>query len=300
MRVREEEASRAARRPRADRDHALRVALRPGVADGRNRLDITEPGCTRGGDCSFSGRTRTHKDRSGAIVEFDVVFNERVRWSFLEPATWDGSDRRTSFKNVMLHEVGHGIGFPHSAGATPDLSIMGSLMGKWLGAMRTGLKAFDHGHVRHHYGAPGANPPPDLVLSNYRTRAKGSQHACVLHAKPEPALAVPGGMVTVGFTEMNLGGAAAGARYEIGLYLSRDPRIDARDLKIASLPGQLKDAATTRYRSVTVALPHDLAPGIYCLGVIADAGGDLDEAREDNNVLLVPSPIAVRYVPFGS
>ncbi|MBM4371237.1 MAG: hypothetical protein FJ098_06260, partial [Deltaproteobacteria bacterium] len=112
--------------------------------DGANRIDINECTVT---DCSYSGRA--YKSPStGDIEEFDITFKPSAEyWNFGDPEYWEiGVD--TCFQQLLLHEIGHGLGFKHTGGDYDALSIMGHETGKFVGDRLVGFKPWDMGHLR--------------------------------------------------------------------------------------------------------------------------------------------------------
>ncbi len=93
-----------------------------------------------------------------------------------------------------------------------------------------------------------------------------------------------GASVPVTVTVGNQGSAAASASVA-GVYLSTDAVIDDTDIFAGTLGvGPVSAGASTTVAGV-VSLPHDLAPGTYRWGVIADSAGALTESNEANNAV---------------
>lgn len=256
--------------------------------DGVNRIDIVAPQATRSGDASFSGRTRWHSGRRG-IVELDVVLNRRTRWRWGAPRAWSG-DRGASARNVLLHELGHGIGFQHGCGPEGELSVMGAKCGKWIGDRVAGLKAWDHGHVRFHYGTGRGDGRPDLVLGNFRARASG--RGVELGGVLLEGAASPGQDVPFSWTLFNTG-AAPVTSCSVHVLLSRDPRPSKDDVPVATLTREDVRASSTAFLEGALRVPDDLRPGAWFVVLVVDPEGGVAEACETNNALALPNRLHV-------
>lgn len=263
--------------------------------DGKIRLDVVKPEATKSGDAAFAGRTMTRSGRGG-IREFDIVFNRRSRFNFGPPVSWAMKAPRGSFRSILFHEIGHGLGFSHSHQETECLSVMGGKCGKWIGNKRAGLKAWDHGHIHFHYAARSSAGKPDLVLSNYRTNKtpKGSWRTGLNQALSQETVA-PGEELTIAWTRFNTGPALIRGGYRVRIYLSRDETPgDAQDHLVHEWVAEDEVvAASTAYLTTTLTLGSDVPAGSYYVGIVIDAGGDVEEALEDNNSLVLHQRLQV-------
>ena len=108
--------------------------------------------------------------------------------------------------------------------------------------------------------------PPDLLVAVLTT----------------PALAVPGGAMTISDTTRNQGGAAAASL--TGFYLSPNVLLDAQDafLGTRSIPALVPGAVNTG--SVNVTVPANTATGTYYVLARADNAGTITESQELNNI----------------
>ena len=264
--------------------------------DGVFRLDVVKPEPTRSGDATFAGRTVTRSGWRG-IVEFDIAFNRRARWNFGEPRSWAMKERPGSFRSVLLHEIGHGLGFSHSHKETPDLSIMGGRCGKWIGMRQVGLKAWDHGHIRLHYSRRSEEGKPDLILGNYRTlkNAKGGWKT-ILNEMPSSNPVVPGVSLTLAWTRFNTGAIPVRTPHRMRVYLSRDESAgDAEDLLLAEwIERDPVPPSSTCYLDRPITIPLSARPGQWHILITIDDHGQVDELHEDNNLLVLHQRLQVK------
>jgi Ca2+-binding RTX toxin-like protein len=103
---------------------------------------------------------------------------------------------------------------------------------------------------------------------------------------PRPDLSVTAisiGTAGANFTISNTGTAAADAS-TAAVYLSTDNSITSADTRLGSAATPGLAVHGTDGESVALALPTNLTPGTYYLGVIADDGGQVTEFNENNNV----------------
>ena len=264
--------------------------------DGVFRLDVVKPEATRSGDARFAGRTLTRTGRGG-IVEFDIVFNRRTRWNFGTPRSWAMKESPGSFRNVLLHEIGHGLGFSHCHKETPDLSVMGGRCGKWIGMRHAGLKAWDHGHIRHHYGRSSNTGKPDLILGNYRTRknANGGWKTA-LNDGPTPSTVIRGESVTLSWTLFNTGPLATRDPYRMRVLLSRKA---ASETETGILVAEWTEEtpvppSSTRFLSRPIQIPSNIEPGTWHIVITIDSENQVSERIEENNTLVLHRPLQVR------
>jgi len=263
--------------------------------DGVNKLDFVDPADCGCSDTSFDGRTITYGNSSGDINEFDLGFDEDENWNFGPPSSWALSDGTTYFRTVLLHEIGHGLGFDHSASVTPDLSIMGGKTGKWVGMKKVGLKAYDYGHIRYHYGDSEDNKLADLVLSNYRTEDDSGTYACALNEGLSDTDVWAGQTIEMTWTRMNLGDRAAHNDYYTKVYLStrEDGGTSFGTLKTWIHTGDVA-AHSTLYASTNITIPSSTPAGTYYVVIDIDYTDTIHERREDNNLLVIHEPLTVR------
>lgn len=262
--------------------------------DGRFRIDRGLAQADSSGDSSYSGRTVTRTNSSGRIDEFDIHFNKDVSWDYGSPTSWDLSTSTTSFKSVLLHELGHGVGFSHAAGIESDLSIMGSKCGKWIQNMRVGLKAYDYGHLRHHYPDSVETSKADLILSNYCTSWNGSTYECELNDGLSDTTVTAGSSLTLTWTRMNIGDRDVANDYYAKVYLSTDDEITTSDTCIKTwLHTGSVTKHSTLYSSTTITIPSSTAAGTYYVGIRIDTGSDVAEHIDSNNDLVIWEQVTV-------
>ena len=102
-----------------------------------------------------------------------------------------------------------------------------------------------------------------------------------------PAVATPGGTITLTNSVRNLGNGDPGT-FLVGFYLSDDAVITTGDLLLTNRvvsglpPGQTNTAGSV------VTIPLATPAAAYYLGAIADYGNTVTEANETNNVLVSP------------
>ena len=262
--------------------------------DGTFSFDFVKAEPTRSGDASFAGRTIT-RATGGKIAEFDIALNKHVRWRHGDATEWDLKAKGGYLQTILLHEIGHGLGFPHNQKATSELTIMGAKTGKWVGDRKAGLKPHDHGHIRFHYG-DGNVGKPDLVLSNYHTEEnkQSGQHKCKLNEAMSTDSTHAGASIQVGWTLFNTGSAPASAGFKTTIVLSKTngPATNAHVLGTFTQESAVA-ASSSSYQSLTVQLPKDIAPGTYIVGLIVDACNVVAEHHEDNNALPLPQRLTI-------
>jgi len=112
-------------------------------------------------------------------------------------------------------------------------------------------------------------------------------------ATPTPRKRAPGMTVSVATTVKNRGGQPAGA-FDLTVYLSTNATFDAGvDVPVGTRRVSSLAAGATFTGSIVATLPADQPAGDYFLLVRADAGGEVAEADETNNVLAT----VVKVVP---
>ena len=277
-----------------------------GIQNGVNKIDMVSctdtTCCNAGGDCSFDGRTLP-KPSAGAIQEFDLVFDASRNWDYGPPQEWDltGYDTagraRTYYQSVLLHEIGHGLGFQHTETRHAAVSIMGFKTGKWIANKQVGLKAFDQGHILFHYAKRNTGKRPDLLLSNYKTipRSDLPVSSGIPHMSFELALNdgisatfVPRGRsFNMTWTRMNAGGPVK-KKYHTHVYLSRNETLDSSDRLVKSWVHQGRvNEYSTLSASTTIQVPSDLPTGNYYAILKIDSDQEITEHHEDNNILTI-------------
>lgn len=87
------------------------------------------------------GGVTTSSYGSGSMFESDTVLNEDVDWSDLK-----------LFENVLLHELGHGMGLDHTTASPAIMATMASGL--------TELQPDDVAAIKELYGTSGGSSPP--------------------------------------------------------------------------------------------------------------------------------------------
>lgn len=98
-----------------------------------------------------------------------------------------------------------------------------------------------------------------------------------------PASALAGSSITVTDTVQNVGSMTA-EDFLVGLYLSRDRTLDAGDILLGSRAVSAVPASRRLAGSTTVTIPATTPAGSYSLVARVDAGEDVIELSESNNV----------------
>lgn len=263
--------------------------------DGLNRIDMNV--CTAR-DCSYAGRNFQHHKYGvvGPIVEFDTTFLlSAENWDHDEPSAWV-LDGHTSLRSNLLHEIGHGLGFDHTAGYFDALSIMGRKNGKWVGDRQVGLKPWDLEHIRLHYD-DGTTAGPDLTLSNYNSLPNGAGGYAIELIESDTA--APRGAdgdraAEIYWTRFNLGGTATAVAYTSRVYLSTNQSLDSSDYEVDAwtVPASVPANDEGLY-SRTLEIPEDVPGGEYYVILHIDADDDVAEEDEDNNVMPLPSRLSL-------
>lgn len=253
------------------------------------RMDICKAPQGKGG---FAGRCISRATKKG-INEFDVVFNKRVRWNFSVPKSWKEKYKKPFFTTVMLHEVGHGLGFAHSHKLTKDISIMGAGTGKWMGQLGFGIKAWDHGHIRFHYGQKDSKGKADLVLSNYETIKTGKGAPLRLTAGLSKTEAKHGDEVTVSWTRFNTGFATSKA-YKMKIVLAAKGQALKDGMVVKEwTQSDIVAASSTVGESTQIKVSKAVKPGRYRVLVLIDSSQCIDEQKEDNNFIIIHKALFV-------
>lgn len=263
--------------------------------DGYNRIDITEEGCS-GDDCSFSGRTIHYNNIWGNINEFDIALNEDITWNYGMPSSWS-SDGTTYLRSLLLHEIGHGIGFDHGSGDSSDLTIMGSLMGKWSANKDIDIKAYDHGHMRYHYSDGSSNLLPDLVISNYNLSydSTDGSYSCELNEGVSSTSISRGSSFTLSWTRMNTGPKDVTTSYNSGVYLSTDETLSSDDTLIKTIAMTTSvPANSTHYLDETVTIPSTAKLGNFFVIMKLDKDNVISEQFDSNNIMPIHTQITVK------
>ncbi|HSP79593.1 MAG TPA: hypothetical protein VLQ93_13740 [Myxococcaceae bacterium] len=271
--------------------------------DGINKVDINT--CTVS-DCSYTGRTMSFSNIWGRVNEFDITFKDTVSWWWDHPYSWDFTG--DNFRNTFLHELGHGLGFDHTASFVNAPNVMGGKIGGWLGYRQSGLKAFDHGHVRYHYPDGSSTAKPDLVLGNYRTEPTWNAtelkwtYPLVMNEQIAGGTEVKnvvevraGDTVTLTWTRMNTGKGAVTANYDTTVFASTNDFISTADIPLKSWvhSGTVAESSTL-YASTNLTIPSSLAVGTtYYVGMIIDVNHEVSENDEGNNVLVFEKRLEV-------
>lgn len=253
------------------------------------RLDIVKAPEGKGG---FAGRCISRSGKKG-IHEFDVVFNKRVRWNFGFPKAWKKKYKRPFLTTVMLHEICHGLGFAHSHKLTKDISIMGAGTGKWMGQLGFGIKPWDHGHIRYHYGDSKTKGKADLVLSNYETIKTGKGAPLELTTGLSSTEIKRGEQLTVSWTRFNTGFATK-KPYKMKIVLAAK----GQKLKQGAVLKEWTQTAivaesSTVSETMIVKVPKAIRPGNYRVIVVIDSREAIKEQRKDNNYLVIHKTLFV-------
>ncbi|MBM4372217.1 MAG: hypothetical protein FJ098_11215, partial [Deltaproteobacteria bacterium] len=241
-------------------------------------------------DCDYSGRAYKSPN-TGDIEEFDITFEpDAESWNFGDPEFWEiGVD--TCFQEILLHEIGHGLGFKHTGGDYDVLSIMGHKTGKFVGDRLVGFKPWDMGHLRYHY-PDGTTPGPDLVYSNYTTFVNDNGGFGVELIESDTASRFgDDGLREADFfwTRMNLGATASTGSFSSAVFLSEDEVLDEGDrlVDVWSVHGGVAEHSEGFFTR-TVSFSDQVAGGTYYVLLDIDAVNDVAETDETNNVMPLP------------
>ena len=99
-----------------------------------------------------------------------------------------------------------------------------------------------------------------------------------------PRNIAPGGSIDISLTVLNIGGSQA-ASSQVQLFLSKDLSIDAGDLYLAYGTIDPVDAGDNiAISGEDIFLPDDVASGTWYALAMADAGFEIDETNENNNI----------------
>ncbi len=264
-----------------------------------NKIDFTEEGCA-GTDCSFTGRAKDWRNTWGRIKECDVVLDEGDTWRFGLPAFNQRTLGGAWLRNILSHEIGHCLGLPHTMSSVDDIpNIMGHAMGQWLdegeATVQMGLKAFDHGHLRHHYST-GEGGRADLLFTNYRL---DYSNACVENTSVSDLRPGLGQVIDLRWTRMNKGPVPNDECFHTEIVLTQDHTLGNNDDLLvdrwrvcASVP-----ASSTTFHSRALEIDPSWPVGRYWIAMRIDAEDTVEEADETNNVHFFGQPIVVLSLP---
>ena len=91
------------------------------------------------------------------------------------------------------------------------------------------------------------------------------------------------GSTTASYVVSNIGSGPAAAS-TAALYLSADSAVTTADMVLASNAVSALAGGGLEGKTVSLAWPGNLTPGVYYLGAVADTGGHVTEGNETNNV----------------
>jgi hypothetical protein len=124
----------------------------------------------------------------------------------------------------------------------------------------------------------------EIENNNVRPRFVNLGPDLVVTALTSPASAIRGTQVPVTDTTKNAGGAGAGSTM-VRLVLSKNKKVGADDVELGTHQVAALGAGESRGVTTAVVIPSSTVPGVYQIIAIADAGDEIDEFAETNNIL---------------
>ena len=116
----------------------------------------------------------------------------------------------------------------------------------------------------------------------------------VISSLTGPLGASTGEQRSVTVTVANNGALDVTAGFDVNFYLSKDAVIDGSDIYVGKrrmINGVLTGGSDTG--SATITIPSSLGEGVYYLGAIADANGEIIESDETNNTATVAATLSI-------
>jgi subtilase family serine protease len=114
-----------------------------------------------------------------------------------------------------------------------------------------------------------------------------------------PATAAPGGGIAISVTVANVGGDDIAVVFPTRFFLSADRTITAADVFLGEIQTSGLAAGAARVLSGTFAVPIDLAPGSYFVGVVTDPAGAVTDRDRANNVAVSPAAVGIGIGPLA-
>ena len=248
--------------------------------------------------------------RNVEIVETDIIFDNRLRWSFnfrAQSTKTAYGGRWLPFEIACLHEMGHALGLNH---VNYRYNVMGDAW-RHLGV--------NGGNVRYYVGEDTGNGAVflygekdvihnDVAVTHWQYDTANGEYS--VHKLTE--IFTADGSVVMGSEDfdnnMQRYCLRAGSTYQVqfsyenngvenhpevnvGYYISTDDAISTRDRRVRTRVLTLnRNRVYTQKHTLT--LPDDLVVGqTYYVGVIVDYTGDIDEINEINNQSHLPIEI---------
>lgn len=237
------------------------------------------------------------------VNEVDVLYDRAEPYTLSENKRdlWFYGGGRRPFKNVVLHEVGHGMGFSHNnynynimGEDFTHLHVNGSRARAYLG------EDISRGIVAH-YG-PKANWE-DVSVSHWRYLSRAGEYS--MHRKTEligaggelptinigsgedPYVVNPGQWMFFRFTYENTGLTCH--RVPVGFYLSSNDTISVFDRRISGVAFTVCPGAPDT-RTFFVRLPADLprSSPMWFGTVIDETGSVRGDRNRSNNATYIP------------
>jgi len=108
-----------------------------------------------------------------------------------------------------------------------------------------------------------------------------------------PLQAEQGEIVTFTFDLNNFGNAVDPGDYDIIMYLSNDEVFSNDDIEAGVVPTGNTPIGTILGVGPAIQIPENLSAGNYYVIVVTDAGNDIEETNEGNNIIVSSTPIEV-------
>ena len=238
----------------------------------------------------FDGCPKPPQTACGTFDETDVIVNADFLRGFKPSGPVDFSDRGPAlYAATVAHELGHTLGFHHNVGNISVMNLYEDFAAQYI-------TIADAQEARAAYPSR-ARAVTDLALYPFYFDAALTDYAATTAVEVTPAVAVPGGTITVRNFEFENVGTEVISSVLIRFYLSRGAEITSSDtlLSTVAFSGPFKAGAwwDDREAGMSLTIPRDQPPGMYFLGALISDGRGIADSVAYNNSWIAPQQISV-------
>jgi len=213
----------------------------------------------------------TFSRQSGSrIVEADIALNPAFNWTLNDLAVYLGTTTAMSFRQTMLHELGHAWGADHEFNRLATMNYLA----QWVRGNAV-LYADDAASVRARYPL-AASRISDMAVYLYRYAGLQS-----VTTSEYPSSAWTGTSITIkNVTVENVGTITRAPRLDF--YLATAPSWTGTEYHLGSVTSASLTSGSSRVSDYTLTVPSSVPAGSYYLAVVARAVGYTDPASTNN------------------